>query len=320
MRKNTLLNLEFKKNRLIFILFFLISLSSCTEKEGKDKYPEIPEFPKTTNTQIKFKKIFDSEGTQFYNDSLLIKFSEDTITIYDIAKRKSVEMKGYYVCYQDDQFLLSNAEGYFTIDDTNFKKNRIDTYNEYPKFNSISDSLRKKRTNPNSDINEKQLDSIFIKYFCNKYKIDNKTKPYKIRELGNHNYLIQTTNTKFVLNDAPYCLIMFFDENIQKMKSNIGRFKKMQDVDENKSCFEEYDYAMIHKFWTSTGGGNHFIPSIPYMAEAGYHYIKFDINNIQGKFKILSDRKYFHDLTKINNNKFLTCFSNSIYEVTLDDN
>jgi len=215
--------------------------------------------------------------------------------------------------------LLSNAEGHFTIDD-NFKKHSIDLYNEHPKFDSISDSLRKKRTNPNSDINEKQLHSIFVKYFCDKYKIDNKTKPYKVTELGNYSYLIQTENSKFILIDAPYCLVLFFDENVQKMKSKISRFKKIQDFDGNKSYFEEYDYAMIHKFWTSSGGGNHFIPPIPYMAEAGYHYMKFDINNIQGKFKILSYGNYlFHDLTKLTNNRFLTNSVDGIYEVKLDD-
>ncbi|MEL1255863.1 hypothetical protein AAEO57_18865 [Flavobacterium sp. DGU38] len=316
---NDLFSTAFKKNKIMFI--FLIILSSCTEKEGKDKYPEIPEFPKTINAKIKFKKIFGIGGTQFYNDSLLIKFSGDTIALYDIAKRKTSEMKGYYICYEDDQFLLSSSEGYFTIDDTNFKKRSIDSYNEYSKFNSISDSLRKKRTNPNSDINEKQLDSIYLNFFCNKYKIDNKTKPYKAVELGNRSYLIQTRNNKFVLNDTPSCLVTFFDENAQKMKSNIGNLKKMQDAEYEKSYFEVYDYAMIHKFWTSSGGGNHFIPSIPYMDEAGYYYIKYEINNSRGNFKVLSyDNVTFHDLTKIKDDRFLTYAPDGIYEVVLHDN
>ncbi|CAD0008323.1 hypothetical protein FLACHUCJ7_03735 [Flavobacterium chungangense] len=37
----------------------------------------------------------------------------------------------------------------------------------------------------------------------------------------------------------------------------------MQDAEYEKCYFEGYDYAMIHKFWTSSGGGNHFIQSIP---------------------------------------------------------
>ncbi|CAD0008321.1 hypothetical protein [Flavobacterium chungangense] len=58
------------------------------------------------------------------------------------------------------------------------------------------------------------------------------------------------------------------------------------------------------------------------MAEAGYYYIKYDINNNnKGKFKVVSySIVTFHDLTKIKDDRFLTYTPVGVYEVVLYDN
>ena len=307
--------------RLINFTLLILILTSCQEKDGKDKYPEIPEFPITTNEKIKFKKIFNNPSNLFYNNSDIISFSNDSIIIYDITKKTSLILNGYYDSYKSPSFLCHNdKEKYFVINDTNYEKRSIDSYDEYPRYNAITDSLLKKSAKPNPKVNEKELDSMFIKYFYNKHKITTIYFPYT-QDLGNSNYLIINKNKTFVLKNTPHCLAVIFDNKKEKylnLPQNKEIFKVLKFNHQPESYFKLYDYSMMHKFWTSSGGGNHYIPSIPYMTETGYNYFKFDLNKNIGKFKILSNKEYFEDLTEISNNRFITSFNNSIYEVTFN--
>ncbi|MGU3375979.1 hypothetical protein [Chryseobacterium sp. M5A1_1a] len=287
------------ENRLIkFICFFgvLFLLQNCTEKQGQDKYPDIPEFPATTNDKIVIQQVFKDLHEILYNDSVLVcKHTGDSISFYSIKSETSKVIKSNVFVYGSNFFIVENKKGeYEALNDITLEKEDIKTVDESGKYQRIADSLGKIFTKKSEYEVSQLTDSLFINYFCSKYHLPKDKIPFT-SSLRKNDFYVKTEQDEFLLLNTPYSLEKFisptFYPTSKQMKLKFKRnFRFLKDNLHSESFFKEYDYALKSKSWVSMGGGNHYIPSIPFMAEAGYYYLNVSFNNEKGKCKVVADR------------------------------
>lgn len=287
------------ENRLIKLIGFLgvlFSLQHCTEKQGQDKYPDIPEFPATTNNKIVIQPIFKNLQEILYNDSVLVgKHTGDSISFYSIHSETSKVIKSSVFVYGSNFFIVENKKGeYEALNDLTLEKEEIKTIDESARYQRTIDSLGKVFTEKSEYEINQLADSLFINYFCLKYHIPKDKIPFT-SGLRKKDFYVKTEQDEFLLLNAPYPLEQFISPasypTSKLMKPKFKRnFQFLKDNVHSESFFKEYDYALKSKSWVSMGGGNHYIPSIPFMAEAGYYYVEVSFNNEKGKCKVLADR------------------------------
>jgi len=104
----------------IFFILFLISFLSCMEKKGKDKHPEIPEFPITTNKNISIRAIISAYDDLYYNDSVIVYKKNDTVNIYNVLSNAKVKMLSNVLTYANGFFIIQKDKEYKAIDDKKF--------------------------------------------------------------------------------------------------------------------------------------------------------------------------------------------------------
>lgn len=115
--KNKLMNIYF---RLTFLTCLIVNLSSCGhEKIEDDKYPNLPYFPKTNDTKIKFQKInFNPTGFYRLDD-----------TYFKIANSESYPKDLHIFYYKKDLITKTDSillkEGFNFIDESGFLYNSV---------------------------------------------------------------------------------------------------------------------------------------------------------------------------------------------------
>jgi len=103
----------FKKSCILFIIALL---TACQNEKGEDKHPEMPQFPKTTNSEIKIKILQERFSELFYSNQSLFTATSDSITFYDLNAQKKKLVKGYFDCYQKNAIVYHNSDdNYFSI-------------------------------------------------------------------------------------------------------------------------------------------------------------------------------------------------------------
>jgi len=304
----------------IFFILFLISFLSCMEKKGKDKHPEIPEFPITTNKNISIRAIISAYDDLYYNDSVIVYKKNDTVNIYNVLSNAKVKMLSNVLTYANGFFIIQKDKEYKAIDDKKFTDYSIKIVDENKEYNRIQDSIIKLKNKLSEYENNTIIDSLFVDAFYKKHQLDPKLIPISYYIDGSKDSYVKTETDEFIIINTPYSLDNALHPTISKKKmTKINLINNFQKLDHNsynsKNIFKNYDYAMMRRFWTS-GNTRARIISFPSIVETGYYYFDFNINNQKGNFKILSDNDNFIDLTKIQNNSFLTSYNYSIYEVS----
>ena len=321
------LNLQRPNNRfanalkqVIFILTVVL-LSACQNEEGKDTHPEIPEFPKTSNPEVKIKVLHELFDEIFYNDKSIIVADAHGITFYDLKKQKTTVFKGQFDNYESNFILYHNSDqDYFSINLADLSKKKLKAVNESPKYQAILDSLVAKQP-ANIDVDSKVADSIYVKYFCNKYEVNDLVLPYTFYSAGN--LYVHTSTKDFILLEPRGCLADLESYNseqkpILKLEAQRDDYKKYdRDYTNESKIFKKFDYSMTRKAWESSGGSNHFIPAIPLYNEYGFNYYKFVIGSKEGKLKInIADGfVILSDIASGNNKHFFTHY-NHLYEIS----
>lgn len=311
------------ENKLFLWGFFLLLLMNCKEEKGQDKHPDIPEFPATTNPKIMIKPVLNNVNEILFNDSVLVCKHIDSISIYSATSEKRKTIKSKVFAYGNGIFIIENKDGeYEALNDITLQKQNIKTINEAGKYQKMNDSLSKIFTKKSEYEISQLADSLFINYFALKYHLPKDKIPFT-RSLRKKDFYVKTEQDEFLLIDAPYSLEKFIDPLIKpvskqmapKFKRNFQFFKNYSHKD---SFFKEYDYALKSKDWVSLGGGNHYIPSLPFMAEAGYYYLDVFFNNEKGKCKMIrGNHPSLHTIpTKIKNKGYFID-NEQIYRISL---
>lgn len=301
----------------------LLLLLNCKEEKGQDKHPDIPEFPAITNPKIVIEPVLNNVNEILFNDSVLVCTHIDSISIYSAASEKKKIIKSKVFAYGDGIFIIENKDGeYEALNDITLQKENIKTINEAGKYQKMNDSLSKVFTKKSEYEISQLADSLFIDYFAVKYHLPKDKIPFT-RSLRKKDFYVKTEQDEFLLIDAPYSLEKFIDplmkpvskQMVPKFKRNFQVFKNYAHTD---SFFKEYDYALKSKNWGSLGGGNHYIPSLPFMAEAGYYYLDIFFNHEKGKCKIIrGSRPSLHTIpTKIKNKGYFTD-AEQIYKISV---
>ncbi|MGE9311706.1 hypothetical protein ACLOAU_08670 [Niabella sp. CJ426] len=268
----------------------IVLLGSCLNKTGKDLHPEIPEFPATTNDQLVVKKLLERVSDYYYNDSVLVCRDSAAMIVYRFHDQQTKHFPTTEFIYANGLFILKEGEHYFTVDDRLFERHPIKMIDESARLREIEDSVYKIYTDTASG-NEAIIDSLFIGYFYTKYKLDKGRIPFN-QQVASDDYYIKTKDTDFILTQIPYVLERKISPAIVKEERELAPVKnslqRAEELKERHPHIKETGYAMMRKAWHTTGGGNHFIPSIPVYGEVGYYYYEIDFNSIPGKFKILN--------------------------------
>lgn len=282
-------------SRLFWGALFCLLFLSCKEEDGQDKHPDIPKFPETSNANIVIQPIEDEVDKILYNDSALVyTHYNDSISFYSVRTGLKHSIKSNVFVYGDGFFIVENKNGkYELLNDSNLKKQEIKTIDESARYKRGEDSLRSIYTQKTDyDIN-KINDSLFIRYFSAKYNIPKDKIPFT-QELKKGDLYVHTGQDQFIVLNASYSLDQFLNPLVKPTAKIIRpsfkrHFIPFEGGSPPKSIFEGYDYAMISKRWVWSGGGNHYVLSIPHMVESGYHYINISLNQQKGKFKIMSN-------------------------------
>lgn len=282
-------------NRLFLGALFFLLLLSCKEEHGQDKHPDIPKFPATSNANIVIQPIEDDVDKILYNDSTLVyTHYKDSISFYSARTGLKHSIKSGVFVYGDGFFIVENKNGkYELLNDITLKKQEIKIIDEAARYQKGEDSLRSiYAQKPDYEIN-KINDSLFIHYFSAKYNIPKDKIPFT-QELKKGDLYVHTGQDQFIVLNTPYPLDKFLNPLVQPTAKRIlPHFKRhyisFEGGSPPKNIFEGYDYALISKRWVWSGGGNHYVLSIPHMVESGYYYINISMNQQKGKFKIMSN-------------------------------
>ncbi len=282
-----------------YLLFFILLLGiySCKEERGEDKYPEIQEIPKTSNTNVKISLLKDDILDLYYNDSLFVIADHDKLHVRNIKLDTNRIVCGKKLFYYDNTFIVSRKTSgyrikeYLAISDFDFSERKIKVINENELYHKIIDSLEQldfESTKINAKIWQSipdcsKADSIYLKLFKTKYAITDETI---VNSTCNIHYL-KTAHQEFIIEKPASCLRQFLDSRKRKSKNNLTHLNKYSLS--GSKYFRHIDYALIHKYWKSSGG-NHYFPAIPEKIEIGYNYYEFTIEGHKGKFKIRSNR------------------------------
>ncbi|MBP2616463.1 hypothetical protein [Chryseobacterium jejuense] len=309
-------------NKYLFLGIFSILLLSCKEEKGQDKYPDIPVFPATSNPNIVIEPLVSDIDKIFYDDSALVyTHYGDSISFYSAQTGVSHSIKSRVFVYGDGFFIVENKEGeYELLNDITLEKQEIKTIDESARYKRGEDSLRSIYAQK-SDYELNQInDSLFIKYFSAKYNIPKDKIPFT-GDLKKGDLYVHTGQDQFIVLNAPESLDKFLNPLLQPTEKRIlPKFKRHFTPFENgslsKNIFEEYDYAMMSKFWVWGGGGNHFVLAIPHRVEAGYYYINISMNQQKGKFKIMSSgNPEFNTIPNKINNQLYFVNNRQLYKV-----
>lgn len=296
-------------NHVFWGVLFLLLAMSCKEEHGQDKYPDIPQFPSTSNSNIVIQPVLQEVDKVFYNDSVLIckHSSGESISFYSAKSGTINRIKSSVFIYGNGFFIVNNKHGeYEALNDVTLEKEPVKTIDESSRYKRMEDSL-KKIFPQKSDYEISQVnDSLFINYFSSKYRIP-KDKYSFTRELKKGDLYVNTSQDEFIIRNVPYSLDKFLNPLVKTTsKMIIPKFKRnfasLEDTQPSKSIFNEYDYAMTNKAWVFGGGGNHYIFSIPYMVESGYYYINISLGQQKGKFKIMSSSNPYFSMIPISIN------------------
>lgn len=309
-------------NRLFLGFFFLLLLLSCKEEKGLDKHTDIPVFPATSNANIIIQPTLNDVDDIFYNDSALVcKHNGDSISFYSTQTGVSHSMKSRVFVYGDGFFIVENKEGkYELLNDVTLERQEIKTIDESARYKRGEDSLRSIYAQK-SDYELNQInDSLFINYFSVKYNIPKGKIPFT-SDLKKGDLYVHTGKDQLIVLNAPESLNKFLNPLVQPTAKRIlPKFKRhftpFEDGSPPKNVFEEYDYAMMSKFWVWGGGGNHYVLAIPHMVEAGYYYINISMNRQKGKFKIMSSSNpEFNTIPSKFNNELYFVNNRQLYKV-----
>ncbi|WP_123947425.1 hypothetical protein [Chryseobacterium pennae] len=281
-------------NKYLFLGVLSILLLSCKEEKGQDKFPDIPVFPATSNSNIVIQPVVNEINKILYNDSSLVyKHYPDTISFYSVRTGVSHSIKSGVFVYGDGFFIVENKnKEYEALNDITLEKQDIKIIDESARYKRGEDSLRSIHTQK-SDYEINQInDSLFIRYFSAEYNIPKDKIPYT-DNLKKGDLYVHTGQDQFIILNAPYSLDQFLSPLLQPTEKKIlpkfkRHFTSLEDAQPPKNIFKEYDYAMMNKSWVWGGGGNHYVLSIPYRVETGYYYIDIFMNQQKGKFKIMS--------------------------------
>ncbi|SDJ20259.1 hypothetical protein [Chryseobacterium jejuense] len=309
-------------NRLFLGFFFLLLLGSCKEEHGKDKHPDIPLFPATSNSNIVVQPIAKEIDKIFYNDSTLVyTHYGDSISFYSARTGMSHRMKSPVFVYGDGFFIVENKYGkYELLNDITLEKQEIKTIDESARYKRGKDSLRSTYTQK-SDYELNQInDSLLINYFSVTYNIPKDKIPFT-SDLKKGDLYVHTGQDQFIVLNVPESLDKFLNPLLQSTAKKIRpKFKRhfipFEDGSSVKNIFEGYDYAMMSKFWVWGGGGNHYVLAIPHKVEAGYYYTNISMNRQKGKFKIMSSSDpEFNTIPTTINNQLYFVNNRQLYKV-----
>lgn len=323
----TFLNIQRSNNYLgkalkqVIFISAIALLSACQNEEGKDTHPEIPEFPKTSNPEVKIKILHEFFDEIFYNDKSLIVADSHGLTFYDLKKQKTKVFKGKFDNYENGSIIYHiSDQDYFSINLIDLSEKKLEAVNENPKYQAILDSLAAKQP-ANTDVDSEVADSIYVKYFCNKYEVNDRVLPYTSYSAGN--LYVHTSTKGFILLEPQNCLANLKSYNIEqkpilKPEARKDDYRKYErDYTNESKIFKKFDYSMTSKSWESSGGGNHFIPAIPLYNEYGFNYYKFVFGDKEGRLKINIRNKFviLADIASGNNKYFFTHY-NHLYEIS----
>ncbi|TPN89125.1 hypothetical protein [Aquimarina algicola] len=314
--------------RFVFLMYLIINLNSCGREEiEEDKYPDLPYFPETTTTKIKFEKInfypdkfykiddiyfnIDTEIGEHYPRDLYIYYYKDDL----ITKTDSILLDNNNYFISENGFLYhnhyeTNRDKY----DVNYKVIKIDIKtgkkknieyltnnysNEYENIFELNKEYEKQLMHLSdsliTEIRFKRIDSV-EREINKKFKTTilkglQKAKRININPID-HSYLLQYENREVILKDVP-----IWNNDNEEPKSPFDLLENyIKYNDELKNVLLEettnlnvFDHA-VRGNYLGPGKINFFL------YQSGIQYYELTLKNEKALFKTNAKPLYRRDI------------------------
>ena len=305
--------------RIVFFTFLIVTLNSCGRKETeKDKHPELPFFPETTDTKIKFEKIdfypdnfYKIDGTyfniaarlneQFPLDIYIFLYKDDLTTKTDSILLDNdhyfIEESGFLYSYNfssksdDDEYYENNKVTKINIK-TGKKKHidylKYDYSEEHQNIFEINKTYEKQLTHLSDSIimqiRHKRIDSV-EREINKKFKSTILKDLQKATEIGlqsnDNSFLLQYKNREVILKNAPR-----WHNETKEDRSPIDLLKDYKEYKPLKNSSLEIT-DNIHVFDRAVQGnylgGGRFNTNL---SQSGIQYYELNFKNEKTSFKL----------------------------------
>ncbi|WP_405400821.1 hypothetical protein [Maribacter sp. Asnod2-G09] len=310
--------------RIVFFTFLIVPLISCGRKETeKDKHPELPFFPETTDTKIKFEKI------DFYPDSFYkidetyfnigAKLNEHSpLDIYIFSYKDDLTTKTDSILLDNDHYYIEESGFLYSYnfssksDDEYYENNKVTRINiktgkkkhiDYLKYDygeehqnifEINRTYEKQLTHLSDslvmEIRSKRIDSV-EREINKKFKSTILKGLQKVTEISlqsnHHSFLLQYENREVILKNAP-----FWHNETEEGRSPIDLLKDYKEYKPLKNSSLEIT-ENIHVFDRAVQGnylgGGRFNTNL---SQSGIQYYELNFKNEKTSFKLEAKNLY----------------------------
>ncbi len=280
--------------RLLGPLVFLLITSCGYQSPEEDKHPDVPIFPKHTNSAVEINPFSMDVSSIHFNEKYYFGYNQDDFLILDpqfnVIKKISEKVFVEQVTAEGDVFFFEtsndNVNRAFVFSAPKFAKKEVDIVHILPRNQDvIKDSLLR--------IYQGKIDTSKV---SENYFIDSLlTEVSKKNEKRMESYVYELknqTDSFFVIND--YWQILYIEGDIIALTTSkkLGAIfkespkskqcKKLSSIKEKEQSPPSFDKVVLG----NTSSGNHLVVSYhPY----GYNYINLKVGSEETKFKVKNE-------------------------------